>query len=218
MENVKGTERTERARNWTFILYPTECKEHWRKILEELCVPACVSPLHTPSDKKPHYHVLVSGDKKTELQIQNEICRALGKDVEENGEKKIGGVTKPQRIVNLRATVRYFLHLDNPSKQQFEKKELSDFGGFDSQKYLVDSDQKKKEKYGSIKDVIKIIKENRFNHIIDLLDFLGDCNEDLFTVVCENAYLCTQLVSKYSQKNTKERLEVSRLLAKNALE
>lgn len=204
MEKINGTEKTERARNWTFILYPEESKENWTSILENLCVPACASPLHTPADKKPHYHILVSGDKKTENQILSEICSQLGEEYEEEGKKKIKGVTKPQRVVNLKSTVRYFLHLDNPKKQQFENETVSDFGGFDSSKYLIGKEEKDKAKYASIKDVIKIIKDNRFSTIIDLLDFLGKENDDLFTICCDNAYLCTQLVGcnrlKFSKK------------------
>lgn len=205
MEKINGTEKTERARNWTTIFYPSELKEDWREILEKMCVPACVSPLHTPENKKPHYHILISGDKKTVEQIKNEVLLPLTEYVEIEGKKQLKGIATPQKVVNLRSTVRYFLHLDNPNKQQFEDKKLDDFGGFDSSKYLLDSDAKKKEKFATIKDVIKIIKEKKFSNIIDLLDFLGGENDELFTVCCENAYLCTQLVNcnKYVSKTKK---------------
>lgn len=210
MEKINGTEN-ERARNWTTILYPSEIKEGWREILEKLCVPACVSPLHTPADKKAHYHILLSGDKKTEKQIKD-VLSELTEWVEIDGKQQLKGIANPQKVVNLKATVRYFLHLDNKSKQQFEKRELEDFGGFDSVKYLESEIDKKKEKFSSIKDVIKIIKEKKFPHIIDLLDFLASENDELFSICCENAYLCTQLVSKYKNEVKKNKISVDKVV------
>lgn len=213
MEEIKGTEKTERARNWVTILYSEELNEGWRKKLEDMCVPACLSPLHTPNDKKPHYHLLISGDKKTESQIMA-VFAMLTEWVEIDGKKSLKGIARPQRVVNLRSTVRYFLHLDNPKKQQFDlsKEGLTDFGGFDSSKYLLDENAKKKEKYVAVKGVIKIIRDKRFDHIIDLLDYLAmEGEDDLFTVVCDNAYLCTQLVSKYkARENPKSVLNIAK--------
>lgn len=211
MEKINGTEKAERARNWTLIFYPEEGRADFREVLEKLCVPCCVSPLHTPSEKKEHYHILFSGDKKTESQIYNEICKKLGDVVEVDGKETVKGVTKPQRVVNLKSTVRYFLHLDNPKKQQFENKVLEDFGGFDSSKYLISKEDKDAEKYLSIKDVIKIIKEKRFASLLDLLDYLGGVDDVLFQVCCDNAYLCTQLTNVYKlqKKNIKSTLQIS---------
>lgn len=217
MEKINGTEKTERARNWTTILYPEELKEGWKETLEKMCVPAVLSPLHTPADKKPHYHLLVSGDKKTKEQIKTEVLLSLTEWVEIDGKKELKGVANPQKVVNLKSTVRYFLHLDNPKKQQFEKKECKDFGGFDSSKYLMSDTEKIREKFGTVKQVIKIIKEKRFNHIIDLLDFLANENDELFSVCCDNAYLCTQLVSKYKNEKVKVKVDVDKM-AKVAIE
>lgn len=210
MEKINGTEKVERARNWTLIFYPDEGRADFREVLEKLCVPCCVSPLHTPSEKKEHYHILFSGDKKTESQIYNEICKKLGDVIEVDGKETVKGVTKPQRVVNLKSTVRYFLHLDNPKKQQFENKVLEDFGGFDSSKYLISKEDKDAEKYLSIKDVIKIIKEKRFVSLLDLLDYLGGFDDVLFQVCCDNAYLCTQLTNVYKlqKKNVKTTLQI----------
>lgn len=212
MEKINGTEKTERARNWTLIFYPDEGRADFRDILEKLCVPCCVSPLHTPSEKKEHYHILFSGDKKTESQIYNEICKKLGDVVEVDGKETVKGVTKPQRVVNLKSTVRYFLHLDNPKKQQFENKFLEDFGGFDSSKYLVSKEDKEIKKYGGIKEVIKVIKEKKISSLLDLLDFLGSFDENLFQICCDNAYLCTQLTNVYrlQKKNVESALQIAK--------
>lgn len=205
VEKVNGTEKVERARNWTLIFYPDEGIKDFKKVLDELCVPCCVSPLHTPEDKKAHHHILFSGDKKTESQIYNEICKRLGDVVILDGKETVKGVTKPQRVVNLRSTVRYFLHLDNPKKQQFENKVLEDYGGFDSSKYLISKSDVDAEKYASIKYVIKIIKQKKFCSILDLLDYLGDVDDALFKVCCDNAYLCTQLTNVYKLERKKEK-------------
>ena len=101
--------------------------------------------------------------------------------------------------------------MDNPKKQQFENKVLEDFGGFDSSKYLISKEDKDAEKYLSIKDVIKIIKEKRFVSLLDLLDYLGGVDDVLFRVCCDNAYLCTQLTNVYKlqKKNIKSTLQIT---------
>lgn len=191
-EETKISEQ--RARNWAFVLYPNECKSDWLSILEELNVPCAVSPLHTLDDEKPHHHILICGDKKSANQIYEEICQRLGDLKEIDGKIAVSGVTHPQKILNLKSQVRYLVHLDNPKKQQFDdwRKDIITFGGLEIAKYFESKDEKK---YNGVKGVISIIKENSFNSLLELLDFLAKGQDELFQVCCDNAYLATQLIN-----------------------
>ena len=188
-----------RARNWAFIVYPSECHSDWLEKLKILQVPCAVSPLHTPTDEKPHHHILICGDKKSAEQIRNEVCICLGEKTEIDGKESIKGVTLPQKVLNLKSSVRYLLHLDDKDKQQFENEEIKCFGGFNADKYLIDE---KEKKYNGIKGVITIIKENAFNSLLELLEYLGQNHDDLFQVCVDNAYLATQLVN-YTKNDRK---------------
>ena len=74
------------------------------------------------------------------------------------------GIAQPQQVKNLRSMVRYFLHLDNQDKEQFEDKKMIAFD-FDYEKYLTDATGK-----SALKDIINLIKENKITSLIDLLD------------------------------------------------
>lgn len=47
-----STKKDDRARVWTFILYPDSAPEDWREVISSWHVPACASPLHQ-YDKNP---------------------------------------------------------------------------------------------------------------------------------------------------------------------
>lgn len=189
-----------RARNWTFIIYPDECFENWKDILRDEVIPCAVSPLHSPEDseKKKHHHILIAGDKKSASQIYDEVCKKLGSVFIENGTEKIKGVTNVKKVQNIKSLVRYFLHLDNPDKEQFEEsKKIECFGGFHADKYLLNELDEKIKEVTPIKGILKIVNEKNFENIADLLSFLSDKDDELFLAVCKNAYLVTQILNKY---------------------
>ncbi|HEM4339588.1 TPA: hypothetical protein U1X86_002072, partial [Streptococcus suis] len=77
----------EKARYFTFLLYPESIPSDWELKLELLGVPIAVSPLHDrdKSDvegqqyKKPHYHVIyVSKNPVTADSVRMKIKRSLG--------------------------------------------------------------------------------------------------------------------------------------------
>ena len=80
----------EKARYFTFLLYPDSIPEDWEMRLELIGVPIAVSPLHDKdlsdiednSTKKAHYHVIyVAKNPVTADSVRVRIKRALGEKV-----------------------------------------------------------------------------------------------------------------------------------------
>lgn len=66
-----------RTRNFATVAYPESALTDWRMILQELCVPALVCPIHDRdvntdgTIKKEHYHVMILfDDVKTQEQAK----------------------------------------------------------------------------------------------------------------------------------------------------
>ena len=57
-----------RTRNWATVVYPESAPENWESALQELCIPAFISPLHdndlnTNGElKKGHFHIMLLFD------------------------------------------------------------------------------------------------------------------------------------------------------------
>lgn len=77
----------EKARYFTFLLYPESIPQDWQTKLEALGVPIAISPLHDKDlssvegqkYKKAHYHVIyISKNPVTAESVRLKIKRALG--------------------------------------------------------------------------------------------------------------------------------------------
>ena len=115
--------KDDRFRNWTFLVYPESAPENWRDLIDNFHVQWACSPLHD-SDinpdgtlKKPHFHVLLSFEgKKSFDQVKafSDLCSGV----------------LPIKVESLRGLVRYFAHLDNPEKYQYNICDIDCYGGF----------------------------------------------------------------------------------------
>lgn len=126
---VVNKNKDERVRNWTFIVYPESAPDNWISILDDLRTPWVCSPLHdkdvNPDGelKKAHWHVaFFFSSKKSEKQITEYADSVSG--------------AKPQKIENAKGMIRYFIHLDNPEKYQYDRNDMTVHYGADISKYL----------------------------------------------------------------------------------
>lgn len=138
-----------KARNWIAVLYPENMVDDWLHILEELCVPAFVSPLHTPDvdEKKEHYHIMLMYDSPTTYERVLEDFQLLG-------NVKICKVVR-----SLVGSARYLCHLDHPTRQQFPDylNQVVSFSGADYQ-YVI---KQPKDSLVSLCDIFAVIdREN----------------------------------------------------------
>lgn len=176
--------REYRSRTWSIIVYPESLPENWLQILEELCVPAFVSPLHdsdveegTGEPKKPHYHIMLmySG-----MQTQSRV-----KEVSE----LLGGAL-PQGVRDPRSMARYLCHLDQPSKHRYDTADVLQIGGADYLSMIASPS----DKYQQIAEMIDFCQQRGIYEYCDLVDYARANNSDWFRCLCDNG---TYVVKEY---------------------
>lgn len=172
--------KDERTRNWTFIVYPDSAPENWIEILSEEQVPFVISPLHDKDVnadgevKKPHWHVmLMFSSKKSLAQIQ-EITQKINSPI-------------PQKVNDVKAMSRYFLHLDNPEKYQYRKEDLKVYGGVNVDKYLTSVSEQKDERYQGIREMCQFVDDNGIIEFSDLMAYAMSNRDDWFALLCDNS-------------------------------
>lgn len=167
-QNTKKVNTDSRARIWSFIAYPESAPKDWENILtEKFNLKWARSPLHDSdfnadeTQKKPHWHVvLVFQGKKSYHQVL-EITQSIN-------------ATNPQKVNNLQGLIRYFVHLDNPEKTQYDVKNIKSVGINAELEMLGQTDFDEKLK----SEILDFIRDNDFTEYCDLLDFLqGDYKE-----------------------------------------
>jgi Plasmid replication protein. len=189
MAEKKRPQKEERTRNWTFIVYPESAPENWREVLDSYHVPWVESPLHdrdVNADgelKKAHWHVALLFDGvKTMSQIQ------------EISEKIMA--TVPQKVANAKGMIRYFAHLDNPEKFQYDRSGIVGHGGADVVSML---EVTKKERYTLIREMIEYIRENKVTEFVDLMNYASEERfDDWFPLLCDNS---SYVINQYIKSN-----------------
>ena len=151
-----------RARIWTFVAYPDSVPENWESILtEKYCLKWARSPLHDSdlnadeTQKKAHWHIVLIFDGKKSYSQIKEISDSIN-------------ATIPQIVHNLKGLMRYFVHIDNPEKAQYDIKNIYAVGINAELEILGQVDFNKKLK----NEILEIIKGNDITEYCDLCDFL----------------------------------------------
>lgn len=121
--------KDDRVRIWTFVAYPDSVPSNWEEILSNLHAPWVRSPLHdrdknpNGEPKKPHWHIIISFEGKKSYNQVLEITKSV------NG-------TIPEKVIDVKGYMRYFIHKDNPEKAQYEIDDIKGFCGFDYLEYF----------------------------------------------------------------------------------
>lgn len=127
-----------RSRSWTFIVYPESAPENWKSELIDLHVPLIISPLHNKdkkedgSLKKPHFHCLLLFPSKKSYSQAKELTDQLHAPI-------------PKKVASVPGLVRYFAHLDDPQKAQYDPQEIQSFCGADASTYLTMTEKDRHE-------------------------------------------------------------------------
>ena len=196
-------------------VYPESAPSDWLYRLRNWHVPAAVSPLHDAdlwdSDKyssridpqtgelindvlvhpagtvkKPHYHVMIAWGNSTTFNTFSRIFT------------DIGGVVPPWdhlEVMNVNSMYRYFAHLDDPDKAQYDINDVVLLGGFDPGNY-----ETYREKNKHYEDIIDYLKDHpACRTYIQLLDSLKKKDPVLFYFACTHT-LTFKEVMKDRQK------------------
>ena len=165
-----------RSRSWTFIVYPESVPEGWRSKLTALHVPLIVSPLHDQdrkndgSLKKPHFHcLLLFPSKKSYTQVK-EVTDDLNSPI-------------PQKVASVPGLVRYFAHLDDPQKVQYDPQKIESFCGADASAYLS---MTTKDRHKTLKELTNYIlseKLTSFSAVVKAA--LSQNRDDWYTLIAD---------------------------------
>lgn len=192
-----GKKNNGRARGFGCIVYPESAPENWREILDERHIMWAESPLHefdvepTGETKKPHWHVALCFDAPKSLDQIKEIVAPL------NG-------SFPIILDSVRGTIRYFAHLDNPEKYQYNPALIVGHGGMDIKDLLRLSASKR---YKLIAEMRNWVKQNDIEEYADLVDYAATFrNEDWLPLLSDNS---TYVMIQYIKSN-KDRLRKRR--------
>lgn len=163
----------DKARYFTFLLYPESIPADWKQRLELIGIPIAISPLHDRDKsnvegqtyKKAHYHVIyVARNPVTPESVRIKIKRLLG-------DKSIAKV----QIV-IRSMESMYLYLTHESKDAVEKKKhkyskhgISLLNNFDIDRYIT---LDVKDKDDMLNDVCDLIDDHNLANMRELRRFL----------------------------------------------
>lgn len=165
-EKVKPDTKDKRCRWWALEVYPESAAENWQSLLSGY--KWAMSPLHDKdvnedgTTKKAHWHIAVYFPNKAYFQEVADLAFSLSK------------MKYVQPIKNLQGMIRYFAHLDNPEKHQYDPKDIKGFGGFDVAKYLqtsTDIDE-------LMREIETFIRQSCITEYADLVDVSSDLHDE----------------------------------------
>ena len=181
---TKKTAAKERFLSWTAVIYPDSMPENWRGILGELMISWAISPLHDKdinadgTPKKPHYHLLVSFRSVKTYEQAKEITDRF------NG-------TIPQPCRDTRGLVRYFLHLDNPEKAQYERASIQAGGGFDVENALKPTATEEED---ILDEMCEFIEANWITEFCDFNIYVRRNRPEWRCILRKNSYYFGQII------------------------
>lgn len=163
----------EKARYFTFLLYPESLPEDWETKLESIGLPIAISPLHDKDlssvegqkYKKAHYHVIyVAKNPVTADSVRYKIKQILG----------------PQSIAMVQIVVQsmenIYLYLTHESKdavaknkQIYDKRDIKLLNNFDIDRYITLDVEDKDD---MLNDVCDLIDEHGLANIRELRRFV----------------------------------------------
>lgn len=184
-----------KKRNWAFVVWPDSAPDNWRDLLQESGLMFAISPLHDKDvnpdgePKKPHYHVIMCFDGPTTY--KNALSVA---------ERTNANTVQP--LEQIRGYYRYFTHIDNPEKYQYDDKEITTINGFDINNYIELS-------YTEISKYLfyiqYIIKDHKITEYADLVDLLADTDQkELWDVARTNTVFLKNYIDSRRYKTRDE--------------
>ncbi len=196
MDNVKSNNRSKkstRTRYYTFVVYPDSAPGGWEEIIDAQHIAWVRSPLHDRdvngdgSAKKAHWHVMLAYDSLKTLEQANAVSALVN-------------ATVCQCVESPRALVRYFAHLDNPDKAQYDQRDIVCHGGYDLGDTLRTSNQ---SRYDVIRAMLAYVVDADIVEYEDLVIYAMYNEPSWFEALADN---CTYMVNAFI-KSRRNRLD-----------
>lgn len=165
----------DKARYFTFLLYPESIPENWEIELESIGVPIAISPLHDKDlssvegqkYKKAHYHVIyVAKNPVTSDSVRKKIRGILG----DNSVAKVQIVSQSMENIYL-----YLTHESkdaiSKNKYKYNKTDIKLLNNFDIDRYITLDVEDKNE---MLNDVCDMIDDHGLANIRELRRFIKE--------------------------------------------
>lgn len=188
-----------KKRNWAFLVYPDSAPTDWIQQLQQTGLQIALSPLHdkdldaTGEPKKPHYHVIICYSGPTSFNVVKRLTDALNQRI-------------PIALEQIKGYYRYFTHIDNPDKYQYDQNDIQTVNGFD----VLDFVELTRSEKNKLKQEICIyIIDHKIYEYSDLNDYCFQNNPDWFDIVSSNTYYFHTYLSSRRSKlfNEKRRID-----------
>lgn len=174
-----------RTRNYCCVIYPDSAPDNFLDLINGLLVPCVLSPLHDKDvnpdgePKKPHYHFMVCFEGVKTVDQAKEVFEV------------VKGVVPPSpEVKSVRSMARYFCHLDNPDKFQYNIQDVRCFGGLDYMSMIGSA----ADKYVAIREMIDFCNQNHVFSYSELLEYASQHRQDWFRMLCDS---CTMVMKEY---------------------
>lgn len=190
-----STATPQRFLSWTAVVYPESLPENWKGLLGELFIPWAVSPLHDKDinangeAKKPHYHLLLSFRSVKTYEQVKEITDKLNSPA-------------PQPCRDTRGLVRYFLHLDNPEKAQYNRADIEAGGGFDVENALKPTATEEEEILDKMCD---FIETQWITEFCDFNSYVRKERPEWRSMLRKNCFYLSQIIKSQRHKERDQR-------------
>lgn len=195
--------RYNKSQCWAFIMYEDSAPPDYEDKLRLLGVQFALSPWHdndldkNRKRKKNHRHGLLywptgSTTYRTAAAITRDVLHG----------------TIPIPVVSPRGYYRYFCHLDNPKKAQYDPKDIINGNGFDIGNFLELTTQEENE---LCRKLVEIIEAQNITEYWDLLLWtMYNEKSFVFEFVRKNTLFLNSAVSSRRNKLKEARLEFER--------
>ena len=206
--------RAGRTRNYTTIMYPEDLPDDWRDKLDETHIKWIESPLHDKdvnpdgTPKKAHHHILLMfGCVKSLGQVSDLLADVFG--LSPTGS--IIGVAVPQAVSDRCALIRYFAHMDHPSKAQYDIADIVGHNGADPAEIMRYSQS---ETLSMMIDIEKYIESNHIMELCDLSAAIRETHPEWYVIISTrstvyfNAFIRSY---RHKMKNSREPEELAEL-------
>lgn len=183
----EGYDRKDRAKNYALVVYPDDMPENWLEVMREDMFDMVISPYHdkdlnpTGESKKAHYHILVSAG--TSWITMNKLAE---------WGRKLKGIAKPQKCSNPKGMVRYFTHMDNPDKHQYNKSEIQVIGQYDIEPFFKAT---LGEERAVRREIMEFVRDNEIVEFADLVEYCLVHNEIWDDYLAHNTYYIKEYIA-----------------------
>ena len=180
-----------KKRNWALIAYPDSLPDDWLQILADTGLQVAISPLHDSDvnpdgePKKAHYHLILYYPGHQTYNAVKTLADSLHCPI-------------PKPLESIRGAYRYFTHLDNPEKFQYDASLIHCLNGFSILDYV---ELTKSEVLRIKQDLQGFIRAQNVMEYSDLMDALQDAgNTDYYDVASSNTYFFEKYISSRRNK------------------